>query len=71
MHPRSVDHVGDREDDHRRDGSVQLHVRGSNGILPRVITVAEHGGFNVTDLSVAEPTLETVFIGLTGKELRD
>jgi hypothetical protein len=25
----------------------------------------------VDDLSVAEPTLETVFINLTGKELRD
>jgi hypothetical protein len=25
----------------------------------------------VADLSVAEPTLETVFITLTGKELRD
>jgi hypothetical protein len=25
----------------------------------------------VTDLSLAEPTLETVFINLTGKELRD
>ena len=28
-------------------------------------------GFSLADLSVAEPTLETVFIGLTGKELRD
>ncbi len=28
-------------------------------------------GFEVVDLSVAEPSLETVFINLTGKELRD
>ena len=28
-------------------------------------------GFDVLDLSVAEPSLETVFINLTGKELRD
>jgi ABC-2 type transport system ATP-binding protein len=33
--------------------------------------VAERGGFRVNDLSVAEPTLETVFISLTGKDLRD
>ncbi len=53
------------------DGSVRLHVRGSNGILPQVVAVAERGGFHVTDLSIAEPTLETVFITMTGKDLRD
>ena len=39
----------------------------------RVQFVADYltGGFTVTDLSLAEPTLETVFINLTGKELRD
>jgi ABC-2 type transport system ATP-binding protein len=36
-----------------------------------VVEAAEAGGFSLADLSVAEPTLETVFIGLTGKELRD
>ena len=36
-----------------------------------MIAAAERGGFTVTDLSVAEPTLETVFIKLTGKELRE
>jgi ABC-2 type transport system ATP-binding protein len=55
----------------RVDSTVLLHVRGASGILPQVVTSAERGGFAVSDLSVAEPTLETVFIHLTGKELRD
>jgi ABC-2 type transport system ATP-binding protein len=35
------------------------------------VNSAEHAGFDVIEISVAEPSLETVFIGLTGKELRD
>ncbi|MHB8104151.1 MAG: ATP-binding cassette domain-containing protein [Dehalococcoidales bacterium] len=53
------------------DGTIQLQLKGTTGVLPRVVTVAEQGGFKITDLSVTEPTLETVFIKLTGKELRD
>jgi ABC-2 type transport system ATP-binding protein len=53
------------------DGSLHLQVKGKTGVLPRVISVAEKEGFDITDLSVAEPTLETVFLNLTGKELRD
>jgi ABC-2 type transport system ATP-binding protein len=55
----------------RVDDTVLLHVKGTVGVLPRVITAAEADGFTVTDLSVADPTLETVFINLTGKDLRD
>lgn len=55
----------------RVDGNIKLQVKGRAGILPRVVNVAEKGGYDITDLSVAEPTLETVFINLTGKELRD
>ena len=55
----------------RIDNTIQLNVKGTSGVMPRVVTVAEQGGFNITDVSVAEPTLETVFINLTGKELRD
>lgn len=55
----------------RMDGAVQLHVKGVRGILPRVVEVAEKEGTTLTDLSVTEPSLETVFIGLTGRELRD
>lgn len=53
------------------DGKILLHVKGSHGVLPQVVAEADRGGFAVTDLSVAEPTLETVFIKLTGKDLRD
>jgi ABC-2 type transport system ATP-binding protein len=50
---------------------VQLTVQGANGFLPRVIATAEAGGFHVRDVSIDEPTLETVFINLTGKDLRE
>jgi ABC-2 type transport system ATP-binding protein len=53
------------------DGGVELHVTGAARIVPRVVSAAESGGFDVLDLTVAEPTLETVFINLTGKELRE
>jgi ABC-2 type transport system ATP-binding protein len=52
-------------------GGVELHVKGSDRLVPRVVAAAEREGISLADLSVAEPTLETVFIGLTGKDLRD
>jgi ABC-2 type transport system ATP-binding protein len=55
----------------RVDGTVRVSVRGSEGVLPAVFNAAERRGFDVTDLSVAEPSLETVFINLTGKDLRE
>jgi ABC-2 type transport system ATP-binding protein len=55
----------------RVDGGIELHVQGADRLVPRVAAAAEHGGFDLVDLSVAEPSLETVFINLTGKELRD
>jgi ABC-2 type transport system ATP-binding protein len=53
------------------DGGVELHVKGAERLVPRVVNAAESGGFDLVDLSVAEPSLETVFISFTGKELRD
>ena len=53
------------------DGGVELQVDGTDRLVPAVLSAAERGGFEVTDLSVARPSLETVFISLTGKELRD
>ena len=56
----------------RTDGSsLELHLHGAAGSLAHIVTAAEREGYEVADLSVAEPSLEDVFIGLTGKELRD
>jgi len=53
------------------EGGLELHVKGAERIIPRVVAAADRAGFALVDLSVAEPTLETVFINLTGKELRE
>jgi ABC-2 type transport system ATP-binding protein len=53
------------------DGGLQLHVQGSDRLVPRIVAAAERGGFDLIDLSISEPSLETVFINLTGKELRE
>ena len=53
------------------DGAIQLHMQRSERLVPRIVMAAEHGGFEIVDLAIAEPSLETVFINLTGKELRD
>jgi ABC-2 type transport system ATP-binding protein len=53
------------------EGGVELHVKEAERLVVRVVNAAESAGFELADLSVAEPSLETVFISLTGKELRD
>ncbi len=53
------------------DGGLQLHMQGGDRLVPRIVLSAERGGFDLVDLSISEPSLETVFINLTGKELRD
>ncbi|MYS67929.1 ATP-binding cassette domain-containing protein [Streptomyces sp. SID5473] len=53
------------------DGGVELQVSGNDRLVPRVVASAEAGGFELVDLSLSQSTLETVFISLTGKELRE
>jgi ABC-2 type transport system ATP-binding protein len=55
----------------RVDSTVVVEVQAQTGVLPLVFGVAERHGFEVSDLSITEPTLETVFINLTGKDLRE
>ena len=57
---------------HVSEGGVLLYLSGPVArTLPRIFAAVEGNGFPVNDLTVTEPTLEAVFITLTGKELRD
>lgn len=47
---------------------LRVFTAGSDGILPRIVEIA---GENLRDISVNETSLETVFIKLTGRDLRE
>jgi ABC-2 type transport system ATP-binding protein len=53
------------------EGRIHIGVDASVGVLPRIVAAAEAAGIVVHDLSITEPSLESVFINLTGKELRE
>jgi ABC-2 type transport system ATP-binding protein len=50
---------------------VRVWTNETHGVLPAIVAAAERHGFTVSDLSSSDTTLETVFINLTGKELRE
>jgi ABC-2 type transport system ATP-binding protein len=54
---------------HVVDGNICLGVKDADGILPRIVHVAERSGIKIKDLSIREPSLETVFIDLVGKSI--
>jgi ABC-2 type transport system ATP-binding protein len=53
------------------DDRLELHMQGADGLVPSIVLAADRAGFTILDISVAEPSLETVFINLTGRELRE
>src|SRR4051794_5077668 len=53
------------------DDTAFAYVRPDGPTLPTVIARAQELGFTITDVSVLPTTLETVFINLTGRELRE
>ena len=59
------------EDITASEGSVEILVEGASGLLPRILDVAQQTGVGVSGVEVVEPNLESVFLHLTGKALRD
>ena len=56
---------------HVLDDAVLLTLGRDGAVLPAIVAAAARRNVALRDVRVDEPTLETVFIGLTGKELRD
>ncbi len=55
----------------QEDGNVNLLVEDSNQILPRVFETANAHGVRIKAVDIQTPNLESVFLHLTGRALRD
>jgi ABC-2 type transport system ATP-binding protein len=53
------------------DGLVTVLVGDSNEVLPRLFDVTNRLSARITSVDIQEPNLETVFLHLTGRALRD
>jgi ABC-2 type transport system ATP-binding protein len=53
------------------DGKITALVDDSNRVLPRLFEAASGAGVRITSVDIQEPNLETVFLHLTGRALRD
>src|ERR1700744_4954645 len=51
------------------EGGLRVLARTKEGLLSQVITTAN--SFGLVDVTTSEPSLETVFIRLTGRDLRE
>ena len=51
------------------EGGLRVLAKGQDGLLAGVVTTAN--GFGLRDVMTTEPSLETVFIRLTGRDLRE
>ena len=53
------------------DGSITLALSNASQHLPAVFDVVAGAGGSISETSLRSPNLETLFLLLTGKELRE
>ncbi len=53
------------------DSNIELTTKNGSKAIPRIIDIAKKGGITVDSTMLQRPTLEDVFIRLTGKAIRD
>lgn len=55
----------------QRNGSILLSVERLSAALPALIAVTERLGTQLINLSTRQPSLDDVFLAVTGRSLRD
>ena len=55
----------------RPDSPITVLAADSNRVLPRLFEAATAAGLRITSVEIREPNLETVFLQVTGRALRD
>ncbi|GAB3252907.1 ATP-binding cassette domain-containing protein [Kineosporia babensis] len=53
------------------DGQITVHVPEGGGLLPRLLRELDAKGVELAGVEVRRPTLDDVFLSLTGRSLRD
>jgi ABC-2 type transport system ATP-binding protein len=53
------------------EARVRIYADRAEGLLANAMRLASEHGVNVTDAHVAEPSLENLFLHLTGRSLRE
>ncbi len=53
------------------DGGLQLHVDHGDEVLPDILRLVDQGGTRIRTVTLARPTLDDVFLRLTGRSLRE
>jgi len=52
-----------------KESSIRIHARNGNSVLPAIIAIFERFSIPMTSISIHSPSIEDVFIYLTGKQL--
>lgn len=65
-----VDNVANHIDDEATStGTIRVHTKDAESVMPIILRSIERNGGNVLHVSTSQPTLEDVFMKLTGKGL--
>ena len=59
------------EDGSSMRGVIKVHSSNAKNVIPEMLGELVKGGVEISNVKIAEPTLEDVFISLTGRALRD
>ena len=55
----------------RHDGTLDLKVFNADKHVPEIFLAAEKRGLSIDSVNLRKPSLEDVFLGFTGKTLRE